>query len=203
MDAIKPGRRGRPRKVIEGMNPEAETADLAEVREAIRPSLRAEMRDEDPRVAALRRAAEIEQQIQGNFEQAQDDFYINPTMIPPGWAYEWKRFSVYGKEETEYQVQLAQTGWTAVPASRHPALMPAGWKGQTIDRKGQRLMERPQIITDRMREADLMRARAQVRGQSAQLGQTPANTLSRDADPRVAPMIKKSYEASVIPEKAP
>jgi hypothetical protein len=203
MDTAEPRRRGRPRKIIENVNLEAAVADLQEMKAALRPALRSEMREEDPRAAADRRAKEILGHLNGDFDQAQDEFYINPTMIPPGWAYEWKRHSVYGKEESEYQVQLAQTGWTAVPASRHPALMPASWKGNTIDRKGQRLMERPQVISDRMRDADLQRARAQVRGQRDQLAMTPANTLSRDADPRVSPMIKKSYEASVIPESAP
>jgi hypothetical protein len=60
-------------------------------------------------------------------------------------------------------------------------------------------MERPKEISDEIRNIELKRARAQVRIKEAQLAGTPEGTLSRDADPRTRPNIKKSFDMP-IPE---
>ena len=97
-----------------------------------------------------------------------------------------------------HEVELARQGWEAVPASRHPQMMPKGnW--QTIDRDGMVLMERPKVLTDDIHKENLRKARLQVRAKEAQLNQAPEGTFERD-DPRVRPSIKKSFEAMPITE---
>jgi hypothetical protein len=91
-----------------------------------RAEMRSDMREEDPRSRASRRAQELRDHL-GGMEEGEDRFRVDAADIPDGWAYEWKRRTVFGKEDPAYQVQVARTGWEPVPASRHPNMMPTGW----------------------------------------------------------------------------
>lgn len=167
--------------------------------EETRDEMRSAPREEDPRSRAERRAAEISKHLSGDVSEGADRFYIDPHAIPDGWSYEWKRKTIWGKEDPAHEVELARKGWEAVPASRHPEMMPKGnW--QTIERDGMILMERPKVITDNVHNANLKNARLQVRAKEAQLTQAPDGTFERD-DPRVKPTIKKSFEAMPIPKE--
>jgi hypothetical protein len=161
--------------------------------------LRPKMREDDPRARAAQRARELREHSSEAVDGG-DDFYVDLNVIPDGWTYEWKRHSTYGQEDPSYQIQLARAGWTAVPLSRHPEMMPYGYQQQTILRKGMILMECPTEIVEERRRHDLQMARAQVRHKEQQIAGTPDGTLTRD-DSRVRPKIKKSYEAMPIPEE--
>ena len=165
-----------------------------------RPPMRPEMRQEDPRARAAARAAEIRQHG-GGLDEGTDEFYVPPNIVPDGWTYEWKRHKIWNQEDPSYNVQLRREGWDPVPLHRdadHEAMMPSGWEGQTIERKGMILMERPKEISDEMRRIEQKRARDQVRTKEAQLAGAPDGTFTRD-DPRVRPNIKKSFDMP-IPE---
>lgn len=165
-----------------------------------RRDMRPPLRDESPRAAADRRTAEILQHLGGGVEEGTDKFYISPNMVPDGWTYEWKRRTILGQEDPAYQVALARTGWEAVPARRHPEMMPANWKGETIEREGLMLMQRPKEITDRIEELDRRAARNQVRTKEQQLATAPPGTMEKEfSDPRTRPQIKKSFEAMPVP----
>ena len=161
----------------------------------VRPSMRQEVRPETPREAAARRAAEIMGHFGGNLPAAQDEFYISPDSIPDGWDYAWRRHTVYNREDPTYQVQLASTGWVAVPASRHPELMPRGTAETTILRSGLMLMERPMQITERFRARDHREAVDQVRIKEAELADTKPGQLDR-----MAPKLSKSMEQFAVPD---
>lgn len=164
-----------------------------------RPEMRTSPREEDPRARAERRAAEIRKHLSNDVSDGADRFYINPDSIPDGWSYEWKRKTIWGKEDPAHEVELARKGWEAVPASRHPEMMPKGnW--QTIERDGMILMERPKELTDEAHSGNLRAARLQVKAKEAQLNQAPEGTFERN-DPRVKPSIKKSYQAMPISEE--
>lgn len=156
------------------------------------------VREEDPKERARKRAAELRSHL-GDLDEGTDDFYVNPSDIPEGWTYEWKRHTVYGAEDPAYQVQLARSGWSAVPASRHPSMMPHNTTESVILRKGLILMECPTEIVDERKRIDAKLARDQVRHKESQIAGTPEGTLTRD-DPRVAPKIKKGYEPIPIPD---
>ncbi len=163
--------------------------------------MRKPMREEadDARARAAKRAAELRSHL-GDLDEGTDEFYVDMSSIPEGWTYEWKRHTVYGQEDPSYQVALARSGWTPVPASRHPEMMPAGTGHEIIMRKGLILMECPTEIVMERRAIDLRNARDQVRYKEAQIAGTPDGTMTRD-HAQTRPKINKSYEALPVPDK--
>jgi len=162
-----------------------------------RPSMRPEKID-DPLERARVRAEQVRQNLGDNgMEDGTDRFRIDPNTIPEGWSYEWKRKTVYGQTDPAYEVELSRKGWEAVPATRHPEMMPIG-KYETIERDGLILMERPRELTDEARGVELRKARAQVRSKEQQLASAPEGTMTRD-HPNARPTIKKGYEPMAIP----
>ena len=160
-----------------------------------RQPMRNDMREEDPRAAAERRAAEILGNI-GTMDQGVDEF-IAPK-APDGWTYEWKAKAVMNQEQQAYMTSLARTGWEPVPANRHPEMMPIGAAG-AVERKGMILMERPATITDRVQAADKQRARNQIRAKEDQLNQAPQGQFTRD-HAQAKPKINKSFEPMPVPK---
>lgn len=156
---------------------------------------------DDPRARAARRAAELREH--GSLEDGSDKFAIDPKMVPDGWSYEYRTYTVLGKEDPSYQVTLANAGWEAVPAARHRELMPAGYQGGTILRDGMMLMERPLEITEEAKRRDQKNARDQVRAKEAQLtGAAPPGEFDRSNKGDRLTSIKKTREATIpIPDK--
>lgn len=166
-----------------------------------REPMREPMREEDdPLARAARRAAELRGHG-GLQDEGMDEFYVDPTIVPEGWTYEWKRHLLLGAEDPSYNVSLARAGWEPVPLHRDPAhraMMPMNWSGVHIERKGQILMERPTEIVNEARNLEKKKARDQVRAKEAQLAGTPDGTMTRDHD-RVRPSIKKGWESLPVP----
>ena len=144
---------------------------------SIRPPIREE---EDARFRAAKRAAELRSHSNGEDIDGADEFYVDPYSVPDGWTYEWKRRTIFNAEDPAHQVQLARAGWSAVPVSRHPEMMPIGGDYAFIERKGMILMELPTELVEEKRDSELRKARAQVRHKEAQLAGTPDGTLTRD-----------------------
>lgn len=156
----------------------------------------------DSLARAARRAAELQEHgYVGN--EGNDKFYIDPKMIPDGWSYEYRMFTVLGKEDPSYQVQLRNAGWDPVPVSRHPELMPIGYTGATILLDGMMLMERPLVITQEQKRRDQKNARDQVLAKEQQLtGAAPPGEFERSNKGDRLTSIKKSREATIpIPDK--
>jgi hypothetical protein len=153
-------------------------------------------REEDPRTRAARRAAELRDHGSVN-DDGTDEFYIDPRIIPDGWSYEYKRYTVLGAQEPSYQVQLALKGWESVPAARHPELMPDNYSGMTIERKGMILMERPAEITNEVKARELRKAREQVGQKEQQLNGMPAGPNSPfESNSKIG----RSYETIAVPK---
>lgn len=197
-------KRGRPKKFVKIETEVEQTPVMADEYEPepepepvpSRPSMRPAMRAEDPRARAARRAAEIRGHM-GSMDEGTDEFYIPPGYVPDGWDYEWKRKTILGQEDPAYQVALARKGWEAVPADRHPQMMPEG-SYNNIERKGMVLMERPRELSEEARDIEKKRARQQVRQKEAQLGTASEGQFERNHD-RVRPKIKKDYSPVAIP----
>ena len=193
-----PRRRERPR--VPPPHPVPSNEDIPTTPQSAGPT---GIREEDPRTRAARRAAELRDHL-GTLDEGVDEFFIDKRAIPDGWDYEWKRKEVLGKADPAYEVSLRLKGWEPVPASRHPEMMPDSNRGETIERKGMILMERPKEITDEVRNLELRKARAQVRQKEQQLNGAPAGQNSAfDVDNKGTPMVKirKSYEPMPVPEK--
>ena len=193
-----PRRRGRPPRT----NPRREeiVSEPVETVTAVpRAEMRSEVREEDSRARAARRAAEIRGHI-GDMDQGMDEFFVDPSIIPEGWTYEWKRLSILGQEDATHQIHLARMGWEAVPARRHPGMMPSSWTKGTIERKGMILMERPTEVVEEARRIQNKAAKDQVRAKEAQIAGTPDGTMTRD-HAMARPKINKSFEAVPIPRE--
>lgn len=168
----------------------------------VRPNMRPEapVVDETPRERAARVAAELRAHRQGDLDDGTDEFFVEPGIKPDGWTYEWKTKTILGAEDPAHQVKLARDGWVAVPASRHPEMMPAGYKGVEITRKGMVLMERPTEITDEVRQLELRRARLQVRAKEEQLSAAQPGQFERSNKGNDLVNVKKGYEAMPVPK---
>lgn len=181
----------------EGFTEDPEDTDGPE-RSISRRELRPEVREEDPRARAARRAAEIRNHLSDG-DEGVDEYYIDPNIIPPGWDYEWKRRTVWNEENASYQVQLQLKGWEPVPVSRHPQYMPDGTRSSVIERKGMVLMERPKEITEAARQAEYRKARMQVRAKEEQLNSAPSGTFDRANKDSTLVKVGRSYEPIPIP----
>jgi hypothetical protein len=130
----------------------------------------------------------------------QNLFEIPKHLQDPNYTYEWKRYTVYGKQDTTHQVSLAENGWRPVtvqpgsPFSGH--YMPADHVGAII-REDLMLMERPRGLTDLVREQEKKRARDQLvanqqRYTSRQGVDTPQGFNT--SNPNVPAEIKTGYD---------
>jgi len=147
-----------------------------------------------PRDAALRaeqiRRNRSNEEIDMSFH---DDFYIDPRVIPDGWDYNWKRYTIAGQNDPTYEVELAQGGWEPVDCARHPEMMPLGSKGAII-RKGMMLMERPKEISDAAKQREIVAAREAVEIKERALGQNIGNGYEKGRK-----TINKQYSPVEIP----
>lgn len=114
-------------------------------------------------------------------KRTDDAFKIDRSIIPQGASYEWKRKATKGLPDSTHQVNLRENGWTPVPASRHPELMPTGYQG-AVEKDEMVLMERPSYLTNEARIEDYEIAKDQVRGKEREIlgGDTPDGTFTRD-----------------------
>jgi len=172
----------------------------AEQAPEIKRSARRQSIDADESKARARlRAAEILEHDIGSDED--DKYYIPPEIIPEGWKYLWRRKSVYGKEDPQYMVKIAQTGWTVVPAERHPEMMPStGGPYITIERDGMILMEVPEEVYEILVKKEQRKAIEQVRVKSEQIRAAPPGHFPRDQHPKNMPLVKRGYEPLIVPD---
>jgi hypothetical protein len=90
-----------------------------------------------------------------------DPFDIPPEIVPQGWCYQWNVVSVVGNADVvmDQGMSMYENGWRPVPAERHPGrFVPSGTKGQIL-RGGQRLEERPLVLTEEAREEEIRTAK--------------------------------------------
>jgi hypothetical protein len=168
------------------------------------PSETVRYAEESSRARAARRAAELRNHRNEDFE-ANDKFAIDPKIIPDGWEYQWKLQSVLGQSLPTYEMRRNAGGWEPVPLSRHPELMPKGWKGDHIEMEGQILCERPMEIEMEARQREKRNAQELVGKKEQQVKRAPAGDNSpfettNKGDP-VNFGIRKSYSPIVIPNE--
>jgi len=151
---------------------------------------------DEPKEASMDSKARAEARIRairGNPDLAngteRDKYWAPPP--PAEWDYQWKLKSVLNQDDIDRIRQNEMNGWEPVPLSRHPELMPKGWKGETIEVGGLVLMERPMMFTKEAREEERRAAReavvtkeAQMReGRSGDLGRREVNRFSKTRAP--------------------
>ena len=138
-------------------------------------------------------------ELRGNPDLAnggeRDKYWAPPP--PEGWDYQWKLKAVLNQDDIDRIRQNELNGWTPVPLSRIPDLMPRGWKGDTIEVGGLVLMERPKLFTDEAREEERRAAREAVITKEAQMKDGRAGDLGR----RQVNRMSKSYSSIDVPNE--
>lgn len=87
-----------------------------------------------------------------------EDLYVDPNTIPKGMVYAWVRETIVGMDDPTNVTKRQIRGWSPVPSSRHPELVPPALPGrehlqQSIIRYGGLiLMEKPKHLVEEMRE---------------------------------------------------
>lgn len=163
---------------------------VAKSEKAVKPAAK------ESAAASLARAEARLREIRQNLPEGgalRDKFWAPDA--PPGFTYEWKVRTVLNEEQSSYLVELQRNGWEAVPLSRHPEMMPVGWKGETIEVEGLVLMERPTALIDEDREMERRNAREAVfiketqlrSGRDGDLGARQVHSLSKSRGPIAVP----------------
>lgn len=148
---------------------------------------------------ARKRLAELRAQIGDDFgsDVFIDKFY---AVAPPGWSYNWKRFSTWNKEDPQYLASQARFGWSPVPAHRHRELLFPEYADESIIIDGLILMERPQELTDLRKKLDYESAVSQVTMKEASMADAPEGTAPRN-HPEVRPRISTQIGPPIgVPE---
>lgn len=136
-----------------------------EIRSPLREALRKPLSDEE-----LLRTLQAEEV---------DTFYIDPSIIPNGLVYEWKRHEVYGKDDKSYEAELLRRGWVPVMAEEHPGyFVPYGNKGHVL-RQGQGLYKMDATEYQNRQRYNQLMAKRQVSDQEKVLGIAPQGTFNR------------------------
>lgn len=143
------------------------------------------------------RPKETRAELRPRVSPNEDPFFIDPRLVPAGWTYEWKRYSINGMVDSDHMVAMREAGWRVVPQKRHPSMvyeMDGNGTGPIVKR-GQVLMERPLDYSIEARAEDRARAEQQVHDQEAQIG-----LANQGEAPRTAPSIRRTHEAVDIPK---
>jgi hypothetical protein len=126
-----------------------------------------------------------------------DKYAIPHGAEPDGWKYEWKRKSIFGKEDVQHQVNLNRNGWTDVPASRHDGVwMPAGHPG-SIEIDGLVLMEIPIELHREARAEDKREADRAV-GNARRSAGMPASSVADPSHPEARKATYVRAEATPV-----
>ena len=198
----------RPRRRRQQRQEEAPPVPVMEVETRAAPPPREDMRGEQ-RVETSRERAEREgrailDRTAGQDTDFHDDFALPPGIEPDGWEYQWKTRTVLGAENPGEMVALEMAGWRAVPANRHPELMPRGGHFEVIERGGQLLMECPRIVTEHQRIREKRKAMERMEINRQRLGAPAAGTTFQRNNGKsvgVDPQINKTYEPIAVPKE--
>jgi hypothetical protein len=141
--------------------------------------------------------------IQQNLEDENDMLFIPPEIVPEGMRYNWKTLSVLGQPQSRRYGRFQMTGWTPVPASRHPGMFtPAGFEGE-IEYDGLILMEKPEEACLETEAREFRKAREQVQGKEQQLRGGDVRGVGFDTKHKSAlrsNRVNKTYEKIEVPE---
>jgi hypothetical protein len=159
-------------------------------RPPLRPELREPIRQEGRDLPPMGLSLDEDEDL--------SEFKIPGHYFANGWDYQWKTYSIYGKEDPYYISKLKRRHWEEVQAETHPDIALPGQTGAII-KGGLILMRRPRYLTDQAKAREEAKARQVMGDKLQQLGLAPPGTLPRTADPRTAPKVKTSYEP--IPEE--
>lgn len=133
-------------------------------------------------------------------DETNDPLYVPEHLIPEGFTVEYKRHSILGQaEKASNLINLRQQHWEYVSIKDMPQfaeLMPAGHKGDTVERDGVILMIRETYLVEDAQNDDYEKAREQVDQKTQQINGSGPNEFARD---KKSTIINRTYERAPIP----
>ena len=136
-------------------------------------------------------------------DPTEDKLALPPSVVvPDGFVYERKRYSILGKPDLAHYNRMLRGGWRPVPAKRHPEISAdPDSPGDMIMQDGLVLMERPVSYNVEARREERARAAMQVGTQLTRIGHNAEGTAPRvvkdSKDSRIG--IKQDYGLQVDP----
>lgn len=132
--------------------------------------------------------------LSGDYDPT-DFFAVASTVQPPGWIYEWKRYSIYNEEQKGYQAQLKMNGhWTPVQHETHPGVFGSTNASGAIIYEGQILMERPREVHQHFKDLEKQRADQKISQTKASHGL--GGRVAPGVDPNTAAARQNSFVRS-------
>lgn len=115
--------------------------------------------------------------------ETKDSLYVPPSVIPQGFDVNWKRHSVWGKEDKQHASELKRKGWRPVPAETEGfAEYFEAFKNElsgTIENNGCILMWRPKKYSDQARAEQIAKAKNSVTEKMEEMGMTENKSIPR------------------------
>lgn len=160
------------------------------------------MPEEEKTNRPVGRPPKEEKEIRGSVKKSRrakteivDELYVDPSEIPDGFTVEWKRKSIYGKDDVQHQIGLEKDAWEYASPKDFPSLVGKRYTGNTVEHKDLVLMIRAKEITGEAIAEDRERAVGQVRTKMQEIGMAKAGEAQRvDSAGRSLTKINRSYE---------
>ena len=124
-----------------------------------------------------------------------DPYASAAKYAPPGWTYEWKRYSIYNAPQATYQATIQRVGrWSPVQHEAHPGVFGAPGEKGAIIHEGLILMERPTALHMEAKREEQNLADEKVQRAKRERGLAPASAGIDTSSPeaRAATFIKES-----------
>jgi hypothetical protein len=146
-------------------------------------------RFEETRYFETRDYDQYDDEIRRNIEMSwRDPHYVDPSIIPEGMVYSWKREYIhkFGGDEDKGRIpECMRKGWRPVPAERHPELVSLDTSGNShkkgyIERGGLILFERPKRYNDLEFEQINRSTYEQIHSNEALRGNSPFMNINRN-----------------------
>lgn len=126
---------------------------------------------------------------------------VNPAEIPDGFTVEWKRVSIYGKEDKQNMIGLEKDGWEPASPKDFPSLVGKNHRGSVITngKEDLMLMIRPIELTEEARAEELANARNQVRNKFEEIGiSQPGQAPRADSHGNKLTKIRSEYAPVMV-----
>ena len=114
--------------------------------------------------------------IKRDSDEAKDNLFVPPEIIPNDIVVEWKRMATYNKEDKAHMAELRRKGWRAVPsdaegfADHFQSFISPG--SDIIEFEGMILMMRPKYMSDAARKEQTKKASSLVIDKMDEMGMT-------------------------------
>lgn len=127
-----------------------------------------------------------------------DELFVDPSEIPDGFSVEWKRASIYGKEDNEHLIGLEKDGWEPASPKDFPSRVGKNYKGTSVRHKDLILMIRPKELTQEALYEDRVNATRQVKTKLEEIGLSKPGEMQR-VDSAGRPLAKVNISYDKIP----